>query len=152
MTESTDRPRKRWDDHVRAGVAAVIWQPEGRLLVMERKGAHASGTWSLPGGGMEFEEHWREAAERETFEETGLTVMATNLLYVTNDVFPDDGQHWVTLFVACRYFGGQPLIIEPEKCSRIGWATEAQLAFRPLFPGVAKALGHIGGPDLVVTP
>jgi 8-oxo-dGTP diphosphatase len=138
--------RKGWDDHVRAGVAAVVRRPDGRLLAMERTGAHAAGTWSFPGGGVDFGEHWRETAERETFEETGLRVLAGDLMHVTNDVFPADRQHWLTLFVGCIYLGGEPRVMEPGKCTQIRWMTEMELTAVPLFPGTAKALPFLTFP------
>ena len=38
--------------------------------------------WVAPGGGVEGSEELARAAERETFEETGLNVVATRLAYI----------------------------------------------------------------------
>jgi 8-oxo-dGTP diphosphatase len=125
-------------ERVFAGVGAVIRDGD-RVLMMERQGAHAAGTWSLPGGAMEVGEHWFDTARREVWEETRLAVFPEALLTVTNDVFPDDRQHWVTLFVACKYLGGEPVIVEPEKCSAMRWMTAAELDTVPLMPGTGQA-------------
>ena len=50
---------------------AAIFDAEGRILLMKRAG---NGKWGLPGGLVEADESPREAAIRETKEETGLTV------------------------------------------------------------------------------
>lgn len=43
-----------------------------------------------------------ECAERETLEETGLSVKGLKVLTVTNDVFEDDDKHYITIFVVCK--------------------------------------------------
>lgn len=62
---------------VSAGV--VIFDASGRLLMQRRAD---SGTWGLIGGLMELGETVEEAARREVFEETGLTVGALTLFEV----------------------------------------------------------------------
>lgn len=61
------------------GVAAVIRDDEGRILLQEK----ASGEgWSLPAGGIEPGESPEEAMRREVLEETGLVVDDAELLAV----------------------------------------------------------------------
>jgi 8-oxo-dGTP diphosphatase len=54
------------------------------LLTRNSMRAPRPGLWSLPGGGVEHGEHPRDAAARETFEETGLHVVVGALLDVTS--------------------------------------------------------------------
>ncbi|MGH9016156.1 MAG: NUDIX domain-containing protein [Acidimicrobiales bacterium] len=65
---------------VTAGVAAC--DRRGWLLLVQRTD---NGTWSLPGGHLDPGETWRECAEREFQEETGLTVTIEGLLGVYSD-------------------------------------------------------------------
>lgn len=51
---------------------------------------------------MEHGEGFAECAERETLEETGLKVKGVKLINATNDVFTDQGKHYITLFVVCE--------------------------------------------------
>lgn len=60
-----------------------------------------TGTWQLPGGHLEYQEKIFRCAEREAEEETGLVVKGSTIAAVTNDVFAEDGKHYVTLFVHC---------------------------------------------------
>jgi len=53
------------------GAAALIMDPENRLLLLERTD---SGCWGPPGGAMELGEEVESAARRETLEETGLDI------------------------------------------------------------------------------
>lgn len=56
---------------------AVIFDDEGRILLMERPGG---GRWCLPGGALEVSESPEAGAVRETREETGLEVEPRELV------------------------------------------------------------------------
>lgn len=87
------------------------------------------GTWQLPGGHLEYGEDPLSCAERETLEETGLSVQATRIAAVENSVFEDVGKHYITLFVVCEMVDGgeQPKVLEPEKCEGWYWKTWEEL-------------------------
>ena len=51
---------------VGVGVAVV---KDGKVLLGKRKNAHGEGTWSFPGGHLEYKESWEDCAIRETLEE-----------------------------------------------------------------------------------
>ena len=55
----------------------------------------------LPGGHLEYNESLLRCAERETLEETNLPVRALRVVAVTNDLFEEQGTHYVTVFVKC---------------------------------------------------
>lgn len=59
----------------RVAVGALVVDA-GKLLMICRGHAPNSGVWAIPGGIVEIGETLQEAAERETFEETGLRVKA----------------------------------------------------------------------------
>lgn len=115
----------------RVGIGVLVVQ-DGRLLLGERIHAHGSGTWCPPGGHLEFGETPFECAARELKEETGLT--ATHLLQGpwTNDVFAEEGKHYVTLFILVTAFTGSPQVMEPDKCSSWKWFAFEALP-EPLF-------------------
>jgi 8-oxo-dGTP diphosphatase len=63
-----------------ACVGAVVHDPAGRLLLIQRGREPARGSWSLPGGRVEPGESPEQAVEREVLEETGLRVRAGGLV------------------------------------------------------------------------
>ncbi len=62
--------------------AAVLVERDGRVLLVRRANAPFRGLWTLPAGFVDAEEDPAEAAARECFEETGLSVRVTRVLDV----------------------------------------------------------------------
>ncbi|KAK0657871.1 NUDIX hydrolase domain-like protein [Cercophora newfieldiana] len=121
---------------VRVGVAAVVKNAEGKMVVGIRKGnSHGVGHWQFPGGHLEFGETPLQCAERETLEETGLVVRAEKIIAVTNDIFQESSKHYITLFVACQRLreDQEPETLEPEKCE--GWSWKSWEDIRALLQG-----------------
>lgn len=114
----------------RVGVAVFLRRYDD-FVMLKRQGSHGAGTWSVPGGKLEYGEHWFDAAIRECAEEVGLYPQYAHFLTITNDMI--EGQHWVTIWIvaSCR-FQGEPQNLEPEKCTEIGWFNFDNLP-QPLF-------------------
>jgi len=108
------------NDRPLVGVAVIVIK-NGKVLLGKRKNSHGDGTWAFPGGHLEFNETLEECAQREIREETGITIK--NLRYgpYTNDIFSDDGKHYVTLFILADYESGEPTVKEPHKCEKWQW-------------------------------
>lgn len=117
---------------VNVGVIVVVVRDDGRFLMCRRSGMHGAGTWSTPGGWMRHKETPEQTAEREVLEETGVTVRRPELFAVTNDVFTEEDVHSVTLWLAARYWSGEPTIREPNKCTELRWVAVDEMP-RPLF-------------------
>jgi 8-oxo-dGTP diphosphatase len=116
------------------GVAVVVIKND-RVLLGRRKSSHGSGSWSFPGGHLEFGESVENCAKREVLEETGIVI--TNVRYgpFTNDFFRDEQKHYVTLFTLADYGSGGEEVREPEKndCwSWYGWNELPQPLFLPI--------------------
>ena len=114
---------KRGMDYIGVGVGAVIVDDQGRLF-LARRGPQAKnerGLWEFPGGSVEFGETLAAALRREMREEYGIEIEVGELLDVFDHILPAEGQHWVSPTYICRIISGEPMILEPGKCSEIGW-------------------------------
>ncbi len=119
--------------HARPHVGlAVIIMRDGTVLMGKRRGNHGGGTWSLPGGHLEYGETPEQGALREISEECGVCVKNLRRGPYTNDIHVHEGKHGITLFLLADYAGGEAQILEPEKCERWEWVTWEAMP-EPLF-------------------
>lgn len=102
------------------GVGVLI-ERDAAVLLGLRQGAHGAGTWSPPGGHLEFGEDPAACVRREALEETGLELSACEFVGVTNDLFEADDRHYVTLFYRASSYSGTPTVRELEKCQAWQW-------------------------------
>mmetsp|Transcript_34263 Transcript_34263/g.85342 ORF Transcript_34263/g.85342 Transcript_34263/m.85342 type:complete len:185 (-) Transcript_34263:1500-2054(-) len=131
--------------HVRVGVGVILQHPETKLvLVGRRKGSHGAGRLALPGGHLELGETWQECGARELLEEAGVSVAQLGHVATTNDPMPDEGKHYVTLFVhGWLPDGAVPSNCEPDKNEGWEWWSLEQLRALPpseLFLPLANLL------------
>ena len=113
----------------------VILRKDGKVLLSRRKNAHGEGTWSFPGGHLEFNETFEECAARETFEETGIRIKNVKFLTTTNDIMDKEKKHYITIYVVADHGSGEPKVMEPhrnEKNEGWQWFSWDKLP-RPLF-------------------
>lgn len=108
----TERPK------VGIGVCVI---KDNKVLYGKRKNAHGEGSWCFPGGHLEFNESIEECAIREVLEETGIHIKNIRMGPFTNDIFKEEGKHYVTLFVIVDYDYGDVKVMEPDKCEEWGW-------------------------------
>lgn len=119
------------DNRPKVGAAVFIWKDD-RFLMIQRSGSHGSGTWSLPGGHVEFGESFEAAVQRETLEEVGAEITNVRILAVTNDIFEADNKHYITIWLEADWQAGEPKLMEPEKVIGLEWHTFHDLP-TPLF-------------------
>jgi len=114
---------KRGIDYIGVGVGAIILDESGRLFLARRgeEARNERGLWEFPGGAVEFGERLEDALAREMREEFGVQIVVGELLDVVDHILPAEGQHWVSPTYLCRIRSGEPRILEPNKCSAIGW-------------------------------
>lgn len=117
---------KRGIDHIGVSACAVIYDDEGRILLMKR-GAQArdeQGAWDICGGAIEFGESIDEAVRREVVEELCAEPIDIEFLtiYDAHRVHTDGRPtHWVALAHAVRVDPTKVKIGEPHKIAEIGW-------------------------------
>ncbi|MBI2668989.1 NUDIX domain-containing protein [Candidatus Woesearchaeota archaeon] len=115
----------------KVGVGVIILKGS-KVLLQKRKNAHGEGTWSFPGGHLEFNEELDECARRETFEEVGIHIKNVHFATITNDKFATENKHYITIFMLAEHEVGVPTICEPDKTESIGWFSWDALP-KPLF-------------------
>lgn len=110
---------------------AMILTKDNKVLLMKRKGAHGTGTWSTPGGHLDYGETLEGCAARETKEEVGVDVVDIHFRAVTNDIFEESGKHYVTIWLEGKPVG-EPMIAAEKEVKEIGWFAWGALP-QPLF-------------------
>ena len=77
------------------------------------------GTWTMPGGKVEFMETLEAAAKRELEEETSLIANKLDLLCISDDM--TDTAHYVTVGFIVREYKGEVRTTEPETILEWKW-------------------------------
>jgi len=119
------------DSVARVGLGVLVHH-SGRVLMLRRSNVHGDGALSAPGGHIDKGESLEQCAEREVFEETGVTIGNIRFFAVTNDIFEAEGKHYVTIWMSADYERGTAFVAAPEESSEVGWFDAAELP-QPLF-------------------
>ena len=92
-------------------IAGAVVVHAGRLLLIRRRIAEGSLSWTFPSGKQEPGESAPEAAAREALEEAGVTVEPVRIL--GERVHPATG--WRVVYVACRLVSGMARAASPRE-------------------------------------
>ena len=117
-------------------VGAIVFDAEGRVLLIERGKPPAAGLWSVPGGRLEGAETLAQGVAREVREETGLVVEVGPLACVVERM--GDDYHFVILDYLARVIGGQIAAASDARDAR--FVSSDELATLPLTDGLAAVL------------
>ena len=122
---------RRGIDYIGAGVACVIHDGRGRMLLMKRgPGARDEhGRWDICGGAIEFGEPLLDAVRREVGEELCAEPLDIAFLSAYDAHREHDGRptHWVQFVYAVRVDPQKVRIGEPHKIDAIDWFTSDAL-------------------------
>lgn len=110
-------------DYVGVGVGAIVVRDDGSVFMSQRGelATNERGTWEFPGGKVHFGDTLYDTLKREFMEEYGMTIDILDLLSVDDHILEAEGQHWVSPTYIAKSIGAEPQILEPHKCSAIGW-------------------------------
>ncbi len=118
-------------------VSASIFR-DGRILLVRRARQPGKGTYTLPGGRVEFGETLVEAVQREVCEETSLAIDVVGLAG-WREVLPDPAKgisgHFVIMSFAARWLSGDVAL--NDELDDFRWCD-------PDHPGVAPTTAGLG--------
>jgi ADP-ribose pyrophosphatase YjhB (NUDIX family) len=108
-------------------VGALVVDDEGRLLLVRRARDPYGGTWDVPGGFLNEDEHPLDALRRELVEETGLAVEPAEFVAATLDRYGNgpDAATTLNLYWTARVTGGEP--VAGDDVAELGWFSPAEL-------------------------
>jgi 8-oxo-dGTP diphosphatase len=111
---------------------AVLVKNGDSILLEKRANVLGKGTWAPPIGHLDFGETFEQTALRELQEEAGLEVEELKFRLVTNDVFEEENEQCIFIWMEAKYVSGELRVKAPEEESEIGWFLWNDLP-QPLF-------------------
>lgn len=118
-------------------VGAIITDPAGRLLLVQRGHEPEAGRWSLPGGRVEPGETDADAVAREVLEETGLLVTCDDMVGAVSRTTPGGAVLEIRDY-AVTVTGGE---LRPgDDAADARWVGPAELETLPLTTGLLPIL------------
>ncbi len=104
---------------------------------------HGEGTWTMPGGKLEFGESFEEGAAREVMEETGMKLNSAKVVCVSNDRVSD--AHFVTIGLFSEDFAGEAKVMEPDEITQWAWFDLDKLPSPLYFPSARILSNYLAG-------
>src|SRR3989344_4156484 len=97
----------------KVGIGVIIVK-DGKVLVGRRREEYGRGSWSFPGGKLEFSETFEDCAKRETKEEAGVEINNIEFICAINDFLSDLNKHYVNIYLKADYLSGVPSPLDGE--------------------------------------
>ncbi len=95
---------------------------------------NGAGTWTMPGGKLDFGELFEDGAYREVLEETSIEIdkSTVKLISLSNDMV--ETAHFVTIGLQCLSFSGTPKVMELDEITQWRWFHIDKLPAPLYFP------------------
>ena len=119
--------QREYPAHPLVGVGGIVFDAQGRVLLVQRGNEPRKGHWSIPGGLLELGETLLEGLQREIAEETGLTVQPQAIVEVVDRIYREESRiryHYVIVDYWCTVIGGNA---QPgSDAADLRWASPAE--------------------------
>ncbi len=114
---------KKWKDYIWVWCGAVIVNDNNETLLMKRGSEcrNQAWYWSRPWWGVDFWETLEEAVIREVREEIWVEAEVVWMLEVSDNIMPEEWQHWIAVSFVCKIKSWEIKNMEPHKCEEIRW-------------------------------
>ncbi len=118
----------------RPKIGTGVWiRKHSKVLLGIRPSTVGHGTWGPPGGHLELNESMQECVIRETREEAGIEIQHITFITASENIWKEQGSHYVTLYFAADWKSGEPIpqIEEMEQWEWFDWNNLPKPLFRP---------------------
>ena len=119
-------------------IGAIVFDEQGRLLLVQRANPPAQGKWSLPGGRLEPGETSETGVVREVREETGLDVTVVREVGTIQRDAPSGDTYVIRDFLCALSTDATP--VADDDASDAGFFTLTEVIELPTSEGLLEAL------------
>ena len=134
--------RRQYPETPLVGAAAAVFDPAGRVLLVQRGRPPRMGSWGLPGGMLEVGERLAAAVAREVREECGVEIEIGGVAGVFEPItHDDDGRieyHYVVVDFWASLRGGEA--VAGDDAAGVTWAALADLDPYALLPETLQVI------------
>ena len=142
VTLDIDGSKREIERVAKSAVAVFIRGKGGKILFGKRKNplrGYGDNQWQLAGGKLGHLEDWIACCKREAKEEAGVDIDNVKFLTARNYPRPEIDTHYVCLFFMADHVGGEPTVMEPDKCSEWKWFDPSNTP-EPTFMDLAEVI------------
>jgi len=125
------------DKKLKVGIGVMVMKDE-KVLLGKRKGSHGEGEYAFPGGHLEYMESFEDCVLREIKEECGIEIANIRFQFLSNEMHYAP-KHYVHIGLVADWKGGEPQLLEPEKCESWGWYNLDNLP-QPLYASCRQGI------------
>lgn len=130
--------------NIGAGCGVIILDKNGRILLGRRNEdpeiadseLHEEGTWTLPGGNIEYGESFEEAGVREIKEECNLDVKTEDIEVICVQTDKNEHAHYVSVGMITRKYSGEIKVMEPNEITVWAWFDLSELPKEMFSPSL----------------
>jgi ADP-ribose pyrophosphatase YjhB (NUDIX family) len=132
-------------------VNVLIENEAGEILMIQRSD---NGNWAIPGGAIDLGESLKQAAVRETLEETGITCEVENVLGIYTDpkhivLYTSNGEarQEFSIVVTARATGGNPT--RSDESTKVVWVSRSNLEHLQMHTSMRQRIDrYLRGEDM----
>lgn len=121
----------------RIACLGIVFNEKGQILLLRRHqpNHHTHDMWNLPGGGLEFGEHPKEAVIREIKEEANIEAkLLSRHPYVYTEVREESKKQILLLGFLAEYVSGEATGEQDEGVSEARWFEYEEIDFTHTLP------------------
>lgn len=129
----------------RISVGVLIFKENKILLVKHVHPKTGFAWWVPPGGGIKGTESIFEAAQREVFEETGLSIILDKIAYVRQFIYYDQQENNLIIYLAAKESKGHETIqnikgkgMDEHYIQKLKYFDLNEIKTETVFPSILK--------------